>query len=156
LILSRNQARLNRSSVRRARRGQQPLRRHPTRPDNPLQPAGPLGSPTQTPPSACKALPSVDEKPRLHQNRTSRAAKPVADVARPHMCRTASHRRGACRRPFRAASSALFARCKNEGINIKGTPGAAVQAADSGYVRSESPKAPKACRISVRESATGI
>ena len=87
------------------------------------------GSPTPTPPSAAKPLPPVDEKPAAPKPEPA-AAKPVADVGKT----TQPASSGRMSPPVQGSIIRAYSKGKNEGINIKGTPGAAVKAADSGTV----------------------
>ena len=88
-----------------------------------------VGSPTPTPPSAAKPLPPVEPavKPATVE---PAAAKPVADVGRT----TKPVSAGRMTPPVQGSIIRAYSKGKNEGINIKGTPGGAVKAADSGTV----------------------
>ncbi|WP_439149678.1 LysM peptidoglycan-binding domain-containing protein [Sulfitobacter sp.] len=89
------------------------------------------GSPTPTPPSAAKPLPPVDTTPTPAASAPAPAAtKPVADVGKT----TKPTSTGRMIAPVQGSIIRAYSKGKNEGINIKGTPGAAVKAADSGTV----------------------
>ena len=88
-----------------------------------------VGSPTPTPPSAAKPLPPVEPaaKPAAVE---PVAEKPVADVGKTTKPASA----GRMTPPVQGSIIRAYSKGKNEGINIKGTPGGAVKAADSGTV----------------------
>ncbi|MEP5732545.1 MAG: LysM peptidoglycan-binding domain-containing M23 family metallopeptidase [Sulfitobacter sp.] len=103
----------------------------PSRADAPLEaPATTLpgsGTPTPTPPSATRPLPQDDT---AVPTPAEVAPEPVADV-------------GETTKPAKATKLVTpadgsiirgYSKGRNEGINIKGTPGAAVKAADTGTV----------------------
>jgi|TARA_R100000049_G_C1868127_1_gene28940 murein DD-endopeptidase MepM/ murein hydrolase activator NlpD len=71
----------------------------------------------------------VDEKPAAPKPEPA-AAKPVADVGKT----TQPASSGRMSPPVQGSIIRAYSKGKNEGINIKGTPGAAVKAADSGTV----------------------
>ncbi|WP_254694225.1 peptidoglycan DD-metalloendopeptidase family protein [Sulfitobacter sp. SK012] len=92
------------------------------------QPLPGAGSPTPTPPSAAKPLPKDETaKPLV---KSTAPAKPVADV-------------GKVSKPVASAKLVIpvtgtiireYSKGKNEGINIKASPGSPVKAADTGTV----------------------
>jgi murein DD-endopeptidase MepM/ murein hydrolase activator NlpD len=86
------------------------------------------GSPTPTPPSAAKPLPPVDAAPKPAA--TTGATKPIADVGKT----TKPVSSGRMMPPVQGSIIRAYSKGKNEGINIKGSPGDAVKAADSGTV----------------------
>ncbi len=98
------------------------------------QPAPPVttapgaGSPTPTPPSAAKPLPQ-DETAKPTPPAPA-PTTPVADVGKP----TAPAKTTKMTPPVQGSIIREYAKGKNEGINIKGAPGGAVKAADSGTV----------------------
>ncbi len=83
------------------------------------------GSPTPTPPSAAKPLPPVEKAPVV-----ASTTKPVADVGKT----TKPTSNGRMIPPVQGSIIRAYSKGKNEGINIKGTPGTAVKAADGGTV----------------------
>ncbi len=91
-----------------------------------------VGSPTPTPPSAAKPLPPVDEPPvaSAAPAAAAPAPKPVADVGKT----TQPTSNGRMIAPVQGSIIRAYSKGKNEGINIKGTAGSAVKAADSGTV----------------------
>lgn len=85
------------------------------------------GSPTPTPPSAAKPLPQDDTAKPLPKPEVE---KPVADVGKT----TAPAKTAKLVTPVQGSIIRAYAKGKNEGINIKGSPGASVKAADAGTV----------------------
>jgi len=97
-------------------------------PVEPVTTAPGAGSPTPTPPSAAKPLPQDDTaKPTPP---AAAPAEPVADVGKP----TAPAKATKMTAPVQGSIIREYAKGKNEGINIKGAPGASVKAADGGTV----------------------
>ncbi|SDF39404.1 M23 family metallopeptidase [Sulfitobacter delicatus] len=97
-------------------------------PVEPVTTAPGAGSPTPTPPSAAKPLPQDDTaKPTPP---AAAPAEPVADVGKP----TAPAKATKMIAPVQGSIIREYAKGKNEGINIKGAPGASVKAADGGTV----------------------
>ncbi len=94
--------------------------------DTPAVTAPGAGSPTPTPPSASKPLPPEDTVP---------AAEPVETVAAPDLGKTET-RPSTARMAFPINGDIIreYARGKNDGIDISGSPGASVKAADAGTV----------------------
>ncbi|APE45438.1 peptidase M23 [Sulfitobacter alexandrii] len=88
------------------------------------------GSPTPTPPSAKKPLPQDDTAKPLPPAATAAPKKPVADVGETTV-KTSSAKMAT---PVQGSIIRGYAKGKNEGINIKAAPGAAVKAADKGTV----------------------
>ncbi|MBD3663529.1 peptidoglycan DD-metalloendopeptidase family protein [Sulfitobacter sp. TSTF-M16] len=88
-----------------------------------------VGSPTPTPPSAAKPLPD-DKTATPAPAATTQPSKPVADVGQT----TRPAATGKLLPPVQGSIIRAYAKGKNEGINIKGAPGAAVKAADAGTV----------------------
>ena len=85
------------------------------------------GSPTPTPPSAAKPLPQdATAKPLPKPAET----KPVADVGKP----TQPAASGKLVTPVQGSIIREYAKGKNEGINIKASPGTPVKAAEAGTV----------------------
>jgi len=100
----------------------------PVKPLEPVTTAPGAGTPTPTPPSAAKPLPQDDTaKPTPP---AAAPAEPVADVGKP----TAPAKSTKMTPPVQGSIIREYSKGKNEGINIKGAPGAAVKAADSGTV----------------------
>jgi murein DD-endopeptidase MepM/ murein hydrolase activator NlpD len=88
-----------------------------------------VGSPTPTPPSAAKPLPPLEPAPKPAAT-TPAPTKPVADVGKTSKPASA----GRMIPPVQGSIIRAYSKGKNEGINIKGTAGGAVKAADSGTV----------------------
>lgn len=86
------------------------------------------GSPTPTPPSAAKPLPKDDTAKPLPA--ATAPAKPAADVGKTTTPAKASKMQAPVQGPIIRA----YSKGKNEGINIKGSPGGAVKAANAGTV----------------------
>jgi len=89
-----------------------------------------IGSPTPTPPSAAKPLPPVEPAATAPAPAAPAAEKPVANVGKTTQPTSA----GRMSPPVQGSIIRAYSKGKNEGINIQGTPGAAVKAADSGTV----------------------
>ena len=87
------------------------------------------GSPTPTPPSAAKPLPQ-DEAAVPQAEAEAPAAEPVADIGRT----TAPASTSRMTAPVQGSIIRAYAKGRNDGINIKGDPGAPVKAADAGTV----------------------
>lgn len=85
------------------------------------------GSPTPTPPSAVKPLPQ--DEPAVPATKPA-ATEPVADVGQT----TKPTATGKMVAPVQGSIIRAYSKGKNEGINIKGTAGAPVKAADKGTV----------------------
>ena len=94
----------------------------------PVTSAPGAGTPTPTPPSAAKPLPQDETAQPLPPKVEPK--EPVADVGKP----TAPAKATKMTPPVQGSIIRAYSKGKNEGINIKGTPGAAVKAADSGTV----------------------
>lgn len=87
-----------------------------------------VGSPTPTPPSAAKPLPPAE--PTAAESAPEPAAEPVANVGKT----TQPTSGGRMIPPVQGSIIRAYSKGKNEGVNIQGTPGAPVKAADSGTV----------------------
>lgn len=85
------------------------------------------GSPTPTPPSAVKPLPQDEPAVPVKKPETT---KPVADVGKTTRPTTNAQMVS----PVQGNIIRAYSKGKNEGINIKGTAGAPVKAADTGTV----------------------
>ncbi len=85
------------------------------------------GSPTPTPPSAVKPLPQ--DEPAVPASKPE-VKEPVADVGKT----TKPASSGKMIAPVQGSIIRAYSKGKNEGINIKGAPGAPVKAADTGTV----------------------
>lgn len=97
----------------------------------PVQPATSApgaGSPTPTPPSAAKPLPQDETAQPLPPK--AEPEKPVADVGKT----TAPAKAAKMTPPVQGSIIRAYAKGKNEGINIQGSPGAPVKAAEGGTV----------------------
>jgi murein DD-endopeptidase MepM/ murein hydrolase activator NlpD len=88
-----------------------------------------VGSPTPTPPSAAKPLPPLEPAPKPAATPPAET-KPVADVGKTTKPASA----GRMTPPVQGSIIRAYSKGKNEGINIQGTAGGAVKAADSGTV----------------------
>lgn len=89
------------------------------------------GSPTPLPPSAAKPLPPTETaQPAPPPAAAEAPEKPVADVGQ--VTKPASG--GRMSPPVQGSIIRAYSKGKNDGINIKGTAGAAVKAADGGTV----------------------
>lgn len=90
-----------------------------------------VGSPTPEPPSSSKPLPKNETSavPQA-QTKTKQPAKPVADVGKT----TQPAKAAKMTAPVTGSIIRAYAKGKNEGINIKGSPGGTVKAADNGTV----------------------
>lgn len=98
------------------------------------------GSATPTPPSATKPLPAEKIAPAAEATPTTQTAaatptpapapKPVADVGKT----TTTAKAGKLVRPVSGTIIRDYSKGRNEGINIKAAPGAAVKAAEAGTV----------------------
>ena len=88
------------------------------------------GSPTPTPPSAEKPLPDERIAPAAEQRQAAAEAPPSANVGTP--TRKPSDARMAM--PLQGRIIRDYAKGRNDGIDIAGTPGQAVQAAAAGTV----------------------
>ncbi len=97
-------------------------------PPPPVTSAPGAGSPTPTPPSAAKPLPQDDTAQPLPPK--AEPAKPVADVGKP----TAPAKASKMTPPVQGSIIRAYSKGKNEGINIQGSPGAPVKAAEGGTV----------------------
>lgn len=97
-------------------------------PPQPVTSAPGAGSPTPTPPSAAKPLPQDDTAQPLPPK--AEPAKPVADVGKP----TAPAKASKMTPPVQGSIIRAYSKGKNEGINIQGSPGAPVKAAEGGTV----------------------
>ena len=108
-----------------------PKQNPPARREAPAETAQPTlpgaGSPTPTPPSSTKPLPDDDTAAPLPQ---AEPDKPVADVGK--TTKPAPQARMVT--PVDGTIIRAYAKGRNEGINIKGTPGGPVKAADAGTV----------------------
>ncbi len=109
-----------------------------SRPLEPVTSAPGAGSPTPTPPSAAKPLPQDETAKPLPPK--AEPEKPVADVGKP----TAPAKASKMTPPVQGSIIRAYAKGKNEGINIQGSPGAPVKAAEGGTV------------AAITESAEGI
>ncbi|UWR34667.1 peptidoglycan DD-metalloendopeptidase family protein [Sulfitobacter sp. W027] len=99
-----------------------------SRPLEPVTSAPGAGSPTPTPPSAAKPLPQDETAKPLPPK--AEPEKPVADVGKP----TAPAKASKMTPPVQGSIIRAYAKGKNEGINIQGSPGAPVKAAEGGTV----------------------
>lgn len=99
-----------------------------SRPLEPVTSAPGAGSPTPTPPSAAKPLPQDETAKPLPPK--AEPEKPVADVGKP----TAPAKASTMTPPVQGSIIRAYAKGKNEGINIQGSPGAPVKAAEGGTV----------------------
>lgn len=88
-----------------------------------------VGSPTPTPPSAAKPLPPVEPAPKPAATAPAET-KPVADVGKTTKPASA----GRMTPPVQGSIIRAYSKGKNEGINIQGTAGGSVKAADTGTV----------------------
>lgn len=99
-----------------------------SRPLEPVTSAPGAGSPTPTPPSAARPLPQDETAKPLPPK--AEPEKPVADVGKP----TAPAKASKMTPPVQGSIIRAYAKGKNEGINIQGSPGAPVKAAEGGTV----------------------
>jgi len=97
-------------------------------PPPPITSAPGAGSPTPTPPSAAKPLPQDEAAKPLPPKIEPK--EPVADVGRP----TAPAKASKMTPPVQGSIIRAYSKGKNEGINIQGSPGAPVKAAEGGTV----------------------
>lgn len=97
-------------------------------PPPPVTSAPGAGSPTPTPPSAAKPLPQDEAAKPLPPKIEPK--EPVADVGKP----TAPAKASKMTPPVQGSIIRAYSKGKNEGINIQGSPGAPVKAAEGGTV----------------------
>ena len=99
-----------------------------SRPVQPVTSAPGAGTPTPTPPSAAKPLPQDETAQPLPPKVEPK--EPVADVGKP----TAPAKATKMTPPVQGSIIRAYSKGKNEGINIKGSPGGPVKAAEAGTV----------------------
>ena len=88
------------------------------------------GSPTPTPPSAVKPLPTNDTAGPATTTTAEPPKKPVADIGTPSRPAPAAR----METPVQGTIIRGYAKGRNEGLNIKGAPGDPVKVADAGTV----------------------